>query len=589
VTEWVLREGASAPSRLPVAKSPAVRNFLLASAAITAAMLLWLHYLRSSVPTPLFDRGFFVLFAVYDYWGALWALLILAIAALAPAGLPYRHILRFCGDHPVFLAIVSALAMCAGAVFVYQNRPWSADEYAPFLQSQIFAAGRLTAQVPPQLLDWVVPKGFQDFFFNVSDVTGRIASAYWPSFALLLTPFTWLGIPWACNPVISACTLLAIHRLTLQLFEDREAAGLAVLFTIASPVFFADGISYYSMSAHLLANTVYALLLIRPTAGRALVAGLVGSIALTLHNPFPHLLFAVPWAVWLITRDRGWRLIAALAAGYLPLCLVLGVGWFWFSHDLTRESLSAGAANAQHAAATAGFPFMKPSPVILIRRVAGLCKLWLWAVPGLPLLALVGAWKWRRDAPCLTIAASALCTLAGYMFFWADQGHGWGYRYFHSAWMVLPVFAAGALIRTSRVGQQSEARSESDARQNENQRGFAVACALITLLVVVPLRGAQIHAFIVAKLGQEPGYLSSAAATAGHPTQVEFIVTQHTFYSADLVQNDPFLSGAVLRLVSHGPAANEAVMHEYFPNFGRVHRDARGEVWSAGTTIPRSR
>jgi hypothetical protein len=44
VIEWVLREGASAPSRLPVAKSPEVRNLLLASAVITMAMLLWLHY-----------------------------------------------------------------------------------------------------------------------------------------------------------------------------------------------------------------------------------------------------------------------------------------------------------------------------------------------------------------------------------------------------------------------------------------------------------------------------------------------------------------------------------------------------------------
>ena len=41
------------------------------------------------------------------------------------------------------------------------------------------------------------------------DQTGRIVTAYWPSFALVLAPFTWLGIPWACNPLLSAGTVLA--------------------------------------------------------------------------------------------------------------------------------------------------------------------------------------------------------------------------------------------------------------------------------------------------------------------------------------------------------------------------------------------
>ncbi|MGG2305238.1 hypothetical protein ACE4Z6_27835, partial [Salmonella enterica] len=82
-------------------------------------------------------------------------------------------------------------------------------------------------------------------------------------------------------------------------------AGLAILLTVASPVFFANGISYYSMPAHLFANALYALLLIDPTPRRAFAAGLLGSIALTLHNPVPHLLFALPWIGWLALRPGG--------------------------------------------------------------------------------------------------------------------------------------------------------------------------------------------------------------------------------------------------------------------------------------------
>ena len=80
--------------------------------------------------------------------------------------------------------------------------------------------------------------------------------------------------------------------------------GLPMLLTLASPVFFADGISYYAMSAHLLANAVFALLLMEPTPRRAFLAGIVGSVALTLHNPVPHMLFAAPWIIWLLAKRR---------------------------------------------------------------------------------------------------------------------------------------------------------------------------------------------------------------------------------------------------------------------------------------------
>jgi hypothetical protein len=562
-----LEEHAIVQFQLPVVRS-ATRTLLLTSAAVTVGILLWTSHLRASAPSRLFDWGFFVLFAVYDYWGAICALLILICAAFVPVSFPFRRILRWTGEHPVVIAVVSAIILSLGTLLVYKNFRLSADEYVPFFQSQVFAAGRLTGQIPPPLLDWAIPKGFQNYFLNVSSVTGRVASSYWPSFALLLTPFTWLGIPWACNPVISACTVLAIHRLTLRLFNDVEAAGLAVLLTVASPVFLADGISYYSMPAHLLANTVYALLLLQPTAKRAFAAGLVGSVALTLHNPYPHLLFAIPWAIWLITRERGLRLSLWMVAGYLPLCLLLGVGWLWLSQDLLREGLNVAGAAVRRVGST----FTKPNATILIRRLAGLSKLWLWAVPGLPLLAAVGAWKWRHDARCLTLAASAVTTLAGYMIFWADQGHGWGYRYFHSAWMVLPVLGAGALICAPSMRKSAQLFASDDTR------AFVVACALLTMVIGVPLRAWQMHGFITEKLEQAPAYSSTSQ-------QIVFIRTEGSFYAADLVQNDPFLRGRLIRMASHGNEANERMMHEYFPGYHRLYSDAHGETWSVGPEV----
>jgi hypothetical protein len=144
-------------------------------------------------------------------------------------------ILRFIETHPRRTAAGTTMFLCAGTVFVYHNHPLAMDEYAAVFQSQVFASGHVSAVVPAGLIDWLVPAPFQNYFLNVSHVTGRLASAYWPSFSLMMTPFTWLGIRWACNPLISGLTVIAIHRVARTLSADRDMAGRAVLLTIASP------------------------------------------------------------------------------------------------------------------------------------------------------------------------------------------------------------------------------------------------------------------------------------------------------------------------------------------------------------------
>jgi hypothetical protein len=419
----------------------------------------------------------------------------------------------------------------------------------------------------------VIPHYFQNQFLVVSRPSGEVVSGYWPSFALLLTPFTWLGIPWACNPVISALTLLAIHRLALRLFHSEESAGLALLLTAASPVFFANGISYYSMPAHLLANCVYVLLLLEPSPRRALAAGVVGSIALTLHNPVPHLLFAIPWLLWIATRPGGVRLLGWLAAGYTPLCILLGLGWFWFSSGLAHAGgpVTGVGAQVDSMRDIAGI-FSLPSPAILLARTIGIAKVWLWAVPGLMILAGVGAWKWRRYSACRALAASALLTLVGYFLVPVDQGHGWGYRYFHSAWVALPLLAAGAFTRSP--GNENRGGLFEDIET----RTLVLGCALLTLVLGVGLRAVQIREFMTYDQGQVPAY-------AGTERRVVLIDPSFTFYGQDLVQNDPWLRGDTIRMITHGVAADATMMQGQFPEMHRVYADKYGSVWSA-TGVP---
>ena len=558
----------------PVVRSTGARILFLAGALVTITILQWTHQMAMHGFQPGLTAIFFVLFAYGDYGAAICALLILIVGVLSPVGSPARSMFLWAGEHPILVATVSLVLLVCGALGVYHNHPLSMDEYAAYFQSRVFAAGHLNGQFPPPVMDWLIPPPFQDFFLNVSHVTGKVASSYWPAYAMIMTPFTLVGMPWACNPVLSALTLLVVHRLALYMFEDTEAAGLALLLTVASPVFFGIGISYYSMPAHLLANSLYALLLVRPTPAKAFAAGIVGSIALSLHNPIPHMLFAVPWLIWIATRQGGIRLLAALGAGYLPLCMLLGVGWFEFSTHLQAEGQALIAANAdaanrfKHMLAA----FSPPTATVLLSRSIGLAKVWVWGVPGLVILACYGAVRGRSNITCRLLAASALTTLIGYVFYPQDQGHGWGYRYFHSAWMALPLLATAAIYTPK--GLKDMRRDSVSIFADQATKSYVAACILLSLIFGVGFRAWQIEGFVADDINQLPHY-------QGTERRIVLIDTRFSSYAADLVQNDPWLRGNEIRMFSHGVAEDAKMMAQYYPALRRVYADRYGTVWSA--------
>ncbi len=563
-------------ANLPVVRSRGARALFLSTALLTAAILWWSRGFASTHGATLLAPIFLYLFTL-DYPATICALLIIVVAAFVPQKYSFRPLLSWMGDHVWPIAGVFCISLCVSTLAVYLNHPLTMDEYAPYFQSQVFAAGHLTGQFPPGLVDWLVPAVFQNYFFFVSHSSGHIISAYWPSFALLLTPFTFLGIPWACNPVISALTLPVIHRLALRIFADREAAGLAVLLTLASPVIFADGMSYYSMPAHLLANSVFALLLLDPTPSRAFAAGLVGSVALTLHNPVPHMLFAPPWILAIARRGDAAKLTGCLLGGYLPLCVLLGLGWPALISHVTHEGTATIAAEPDGPSvwilSRLTSTFSLPDFSILLARWVGIVKVWVWAVPGMMLLAVAGAWKWRRHQQCRLLVASALVTLIGYVLVPVDQGHGWGYRYFHSAWMVLPLLSAGALARLpARMQPSAQAPNGFLGRLTEDSgvRTYLVACALLTLTLACGLRAVQVRDFMSSQMTSRPAY-------AGTERQV--VILEHSS-GLDPTRNDPWLRGNAIYLFSHGQAADAAMMRANFPGLHAVFSDSQGSVWS---------
>jgi hypothetical protein len=312
-------------------------------------------------------------------------------------------------------------------------------------------------------------------------------------------------------------------------------------------------------------------LLLERTTLRLALAGVVGSLALVLHNPLPHALFALPWIVWLALQPKGVRNLLALAAGYAPLAFALGFGWALLLSEIQGNALYGLLPfddNPLHRIANFFWGWhikmrtalALPDGSVISSRLAELVRLWAWAVPGLPLLAAAGWWLGRRDPRLLLLGLSMVSTFFGYFVIGFNQGHGWGARYLQPAWGSLPILGAAALFLVR----------ESNVR--ERLAGYVASLALLSLVFATLLRAAQIHDYMQMHLANRP-------AVAPGARQIVFVAMDWPNYTADLVQNDPFLRNQAWFLMSFGRTRDQALIASHFPRARLVSDDPRGQVW----------
>lgn len=497
------------------------------------------------------------LFARYDLSSAILSITILIIGFFLSQKMPAAMMdkcLDFIGDNLLKISFFFFIAMAVGAYFVYHHHPLCMDEYMPYFQARTFAEGKLWGQYPPQLVPWLLRPGFFSVF---STETGRVVSDYWPGFALLLTPFVKLGVPWLLNPIISAGTLFVGFYYTKKIFQDSSAASWCVLLTLSSTVFIINGISFYSMSAHLLLNLLYSTLLLNISPLKLFLAGVVGSFALVLHNPMPHFLFAIPWLIWIALKPNRSKNLGMLFLGYLPLSLLLGFGWVQLKIFIqTKSNLqplipndTIGASFAERISAILKSSLNLPSFEILWFRLLGLLKIFAWSLPGLPILAVFGIKYIRGNTHLKLWGWSALSTLAGYMFVRFSQGHGWGFRYFHSAWFALPLLST-ACLASFPISQTS-------------WKKIIFTLTLLSLLFSTTLRFYQVHQFT----GQ---HISQLPQLPDEGRYICFLDSSYGYYVNDLVQNDPFLRDPVIYMWKTDIQKDREMMQNFFPEARQI-------------------
>ena len=546
-------------------------------------VVFWALFLKSD--HPFTQPIFFYLFSSHELSGGLLVLLIILVSFFwAPKTQlsTIDRVVETVGSHPFLIAFSSLIIFSVSSLLVYQNHPLTMDEFAPYFQAQVFAEGQFWGRYPVDMIPWLIPKLYEGHFLQVSHATGKIVSAYWPGFAILLTPFMKLQVPWLLNPLLVSGSQLLLYFIVKKIMPGKHAAGWVLLFTLASPAFVVNGISYYSMNAHLFMNLLFVVLLLNGTAMSFIFAGLVGAFALILHNPVPHLLFAIPWWIWLIKQPGRARKVLLLLAGYLPVVILIGFGWVWLKMQILQEMagvsspMVGGVVNAAQFAAqhsVVGDPILQKlisEPMRLIKeiftfpeleflwvRLLGWLKLFAWESPGLPILAIIG-FSYAKDNLWLRLWGwSAVLTLVGFLFVPASQGHGWGFRYFHSAWAALPLLAGFFL---------------ADKNREQLWKQMAFVAILLSLFLAIPLRFYQVHSFIDQHLQQAPP-LDLVNR------QICFVTTWQGYFKQDLVMNDPLLENRVLFFVSHGFLEDNKFVKKYFPDALLVRKYGFDSVW----------
>ena len=474
----------------------------------------WLRTVPAGHPDPrLAFNVFYYLFARNEPAG----LLVVALFS-AGAALWFRRSQPLVEDRPVENGILTGWACIAVAVVVFaiaaigtqtvfHNYLVTADEYLADFQARIFLHGKFQAEVPSA---WVSAERFLNlpFFVRYFPANHSWNSVYLPVYAAMRAVFQSVGLQSLLNPFLAALTVLALYGTARNIWpESKTNALVAIGLLVSSSQFLVMSMTSYSMPAHLALNAIWLWLYSRPDRGWFYLAPLVGVLAIGLHQPIVHALFALPFLLRLVLQRR-WRAVLIFAPIYLAGCAL------WFAWQ-ARYQVGGNAG--------IGSFFKILNPRMPIIQSMNLLLIIGWASLATPFLAVLGASRFFKVRPIIQDSIlSCLLTFGFYFFFYLDQAHGWGYRYFHGALVCFLIVAVAGFNRLSNLGGQHRATK------------FVLVGIAASLLIQFPLRCFEAERFV------RP-YARTAAAIHAIPKDIVAFDWRDAWYSADLIRNDPFL------------------------------------------------
>jgi hypothetical protein len=331
---------------------------------------------------------------------------------------------------PVLLIALFGIAYAVLARVALDAFPFSGDEYACFLQAEIFARGLLHAPAPPHAellrVDHVVMDAW-------------VRSKYPPGTSALLALGMRAGATWLVTPVEGVIALVALWRTTLAHLGSR-AALMAIVMMGLSPLFAFQAASFYGHTPTTmwlaLAFAATSLWIRTGSSAWPVLGGAAVGCAL-LTRPGDAACFA---AALVVLRSR--RLIVLTVLGAAPFVAA------HFAYQAAQfGSPFADGYHAYEPTFRAIYGESTSHPLSLLYLVSpkeqanhlDVIRAFVmeWTVPGSVLVAVVGAYAIGREHPArpmrdLAVAVAA-APVAMLMLSIADPDDGARPRYLSTA------------------------------------------------------------------------------------------------------------------------------------------------------------
>lgn len=421
-----------------------------------------------------------------------------------------------------------ALAAYAGHYLILSGYDLSRDEQMANFDAAIFARGELVAPLAGIWRDHA--DALNTMFMYPTGQSAAWVSAYLPLNAVLRALFALAGDAALTGPAMTGLGALALWGCARRIWPDhREAPIVALLLYLGSGQVLFNGMTAYAMPAHLALNLCWLWFFLRRTIWADVAALCVGFVAVGLHQPIMHPMFAAP-ILLSVVLDSDWRRAAFYFAGYA----VIGAFWLWwpgFIWTLVEANPLALRADGVDFWTRLLLAIEKGDALRFANMGANLLRFAAWQHLLLLPLLLLGLRAVRRNRLAGALAGSIGLTLVVMTVILPYQGHGFGYRYLHGLIgnaILLAVFGWVAL--GDRLAQW---------------RPLMMRTTIAGLLVLLPVQAWMAHGFYAP--------FARASARIGASGADYVVVGGHDApFATDLVINPPFLDERPMRLLREG-------------------------------------
>lgn len=425
---------------------------------------------------------------------------------------------------PLIVAVLLLLFCFAGHYWVLAGYDMSRDEQMATFDAAVFAQGHLVAKIPALWRDQ--SDVLNTIFMYPAAHRGAWISTYLPFNSILRALLDLIGAPTAAGPLMAAIGAIALWGCVRRIWpQDREAPVVALLLYVGSGQVVVTGMTAYAMPAHLTCNMVWLWLFLRRTWWTDAAALAVGFVAVGLHQPLLHPIFAAP-LLFLLVLERHWPRAALYAVGYAAI----GVFWLWWpgwTWSLVQASVDVHIPVGVDFATRLTATIRNGDAMGLPDMVANLLRFAAWQHLLLLPLMLLG-WKIaRRDRLAAGLLGGVIATTLIMAVILPYQGHGFGYRYLHGL--------IGNCILLAVYGWTS-------LDQRDVWRSLLLRSSIAGSAVILPIQLWMAHNFYA------PAAEADARIAATH-ADYAVIGNNDAPFSVDLVHNPPALDTHPVRLI----------------------------------------